>query len=245
MTKTTVGISISFFAIVLGGFGFVGCQKPESNGHPGKGIVSGTESPITVRGGAMTIRTLDTVNGWQAVGQNYCSNVSDDSEFNSTGLIKYKNNPLPVEPLALTSGWSITLVGRVHNSSGSTLPSANGVTITQSSTACPTATPNATTPILLSPLASGYSAFYGPEPSVDEGAASPSVHTGKRFMDTTPDIAGASTHCSGPNSGAKPSPSATGDEDACERASLVTINSGTATYQAWCRNGECDIHIGK
>jgi hypothetical protein len=207
------------------------------------------DSPVVVRGGAMTVRTKDATNGWQSANNGYCSDIKltgDTLYFNYEGLDIVPGNPNPTPTpfnpvhngsVALTAnGWDLKIFGRIYNSAGSTQASTNGIEITPVGR-CNSLT-GASVYVQLNLLGAPNATFYGTDL---EGTSA--VVTGKRFRDQTPYVSGG-TNCFGPNTSAAQA----GDEDACERASLVTLSNTvgttTTTYSGWCTKGECVSGLG-
>jgi len=215
---------------LLGGRG--GGSQPRLFAGPG-------DSPVVVRGGAMTVRTKDSV-GWKGASVPFCTGIGltgGTLYFNYSGLETAKGYAPPQPtPIALTGNWSVKIVGRLHNGADSTQASGNGVIITPVGSCSGASTePDY---VQLS-TASNNSDFYAPDPALKE-EPNATAYTAKRFMDKTP--AGTpGTNCQGPS----PKASNLGDEDACERASLVTIQTTSGgPYYGWCSNGECVIGLG-
>lgn len=190
---------------------------------------SGAPSPIKVRGGAMTVRS---VKAWtQASATSWCSDISDLSHLSfkdATAVSSSGSGPIPLafDKLSTTS-WTLTIAGRNSHSA------SDGVIIT------PNLTNNCAGSTGLSIVIAStgtYGAFYGNDGVVDVGYA-------KRFQDTD------TADCTGPD-GFKDAHGtiATGDEDLCERMSGFTLALQTTvaqTYTYACPNGECTINIGK
>lgn len=200
----------------------------------------GTNMPLKVRGGSMTVRTADS-DGWQDVttvpaSPQFCTNVNP-SYIELTGVtpgaaVPPGPVPLVISKIPLNFVWQIDVVGR---SPGGASVSGNGIRLTSQSSGCPTGSSSSS--VLLSTQSGGNSAFYPNESALTES----NTHS-KRFMDTT---AATATH-----PGCQSSPSSAGDEDLCERISKVTLtltppSGGTQiTYTYKCPNGECSIGIG-
>jgi hypothetical protein len=239
---------LAFGLIVLGVVcSLVGCnEKKDVPAGTFKKFTGAGDSPVVVRGGAMTVRTKDTTNGWQSQNNGYCTGITlatGTLYLNYEGLDKVPTNPtptpFPTPPkgyVALTgNNWMLTLLGRNFPRT-TPAQSNNGIAITPVGS-CNGLT-GASVYIQLS-LTGPNPGFYD---SDVEGVAA--AVTGKRFRDLTPFVKGG-TNCFGPNFN-NPSPSfPAGDEDVCERASLVTLsNGGVLTNSGFCTNGECVIGLG-
>ena len=228
----------------------VGCKesfKGGGGGYQPKPFAGPGDSPVVVRGGAMTVRTKDSV-GWKGASVPFCTGIGltgGTLYFNYEGLDAVPGSPtpppvpFPVIPkgsVALTgNNWQLTILGRnyVPNTTPSQSRYGNGIVITPAAS-CTGAT-GASVYVQLA-LTGKYPGFYNSDLN-EKG-----TRAGKRFRDFTP-LGTPGTNCFGPNSNSVP-PS-TGDEDVCERASLVTLNTGGGTtYSGWCSNGECVIGLG-
>lgn len=233
MNRWVTRIGLSAFGIFVGITGILLYQKSPMP------RVANSDSPVTVRGGAMTVRTKDAV-GWRGANAPFCTGIGLTTStlyFNYSGLGTASGySAPPATPIALTGAWSVTIVGRLHNGTDSTQASNNGVVIAPVGTC--TGAGTASVYVQLSNTGT-YSDFYGPDKALKEEPKA-TGYTAKRFMDKTP--AGTSgTNCQGPS----PLPSNPGDEDACERASKVTIQTASGgPYYGWCTNGECVIGLG-
>lgn len=179
------------------------------------------DSPIKVRGGAMTFRSKNVT--WQqgtvsgATSPCYfldgvgISSISTDASYASGGTAPSLNN--------LTAGWSMTLNGR--NPSNPKQASPNGITIKTQDASC---NGSVHTMILLPLSPTNAAAFYPGELQTEDGYM-------ERFVDN-------SSSCQGPSG------SRSGDEDLCERMSTISlVLAGSSTYNYLCRNGECEIDI--
>lgn len=186
-----------------------------------KPFVTGTYSPIKVRGGSMTIRSLTQ---WTQFSPGpppvYCTNV-DVTKF-------YVHQPdgttTPV--ITLTANWKVEVDGR--DPSGTT-KSLNGIYIQTQAGACG----GSSSPQPVSLTAFGNSGFY-PNRLDEDGQ----THS-KRFEDNTKDST-AQKGCQGPSN------SLNGDEDMCERPFRVIVTPDTsqpALPAIPCVNGECSIHF--
>jgi hypothetical protein len=232
------GARIRAFFLISGGLLFAilgGVVGVVFGTNGGKGVSTPPDSPIVVRGGAMTIRTKDQTYGWQTAGSSFCTNADTSMFWISDDATLYNGSPkLPTNPLVLTSGWRVTIVGRLPSSSGSSQASTNGITLSAASAPCTSST--GSTWVTLSTIPSTNSSFYPTDPVENE--EKPRIRTAKRFMDTTKGSGGAPSPCAGPNTNPN------GDEDVCERASIVTLTNSSHTYTYWCTNGECMVGIG-
>ncbi|MGA3133946.1 MAG: hypothetical protein ABSD59_24560 [Terracidiphilus sp.] len=231
--RVLIGIALLIIGAILGFAGFKMSEKSK-NSH---GIIDAADSPVTVRGGSMTARTRDQ-NGWQVTGNSFCTNLPYAVNLYFQGL-RDKYGSLPsTSPIMLSGNWSVTVQGREHGNNTTPHESGNGIMFTPSSTECGTASTSSNSSILLSPYGS-YGGFYN-DPAVADLNEGSSTVMAERFEDLTPDGSTATTHCEGPNSSMTG-----GDEDVCERASRVTIKTGTAgsqiTYEGWCLYGECAV----
>jgi|SRR5580658_214045 hypothetical protein len=208
------------------------------------------DSPVVVRGGAMTVRTKSSA-GWQGASAPFCTGIvltGGALYFNYSGLDIVPGNPNPTPTpfppppkgsdgsLALTpNNWTLTILGRNFPVT-TPAQSNNGIDITWVPS-CAGASA-ASVYVQLSLIGAPNATFYGTD--IDGSSA---VVSGKRFRDRTPYVSGG-TNCYGPNTSA----AQVGDEDACERASLVTLSNTvgttTTTYSGWCTNGECVIGLG-
>jgi hypothetical protein len=222
----------------------LGPCKVQKNGGTGSG------SLVTVRGGSMTIREI---NGWTvstASATTYCTFISTSNALSLSATEVVNANIPPgdtpitsVSSVPLTRNWTVTIVGRIHippssslPAGNSTLPSPNGIVLRAPvNSECPTS--SGKTPVALAVIPGTGSNFYLDDPALHEES---NAVTAKRFMDTTPASTSTSTNCSGPNS----TSNSLGDEDACERASLITVTTSSGgPYAGSCRNGECIITI--
>jgi hypothetical protein len=203
--------------------------------HQPKGITA--DSPIKVRGGAMAFRsksqwTQETSSGQVA----YYLNSADISSITFTGV-----TPPPSAPILPTGCWTMTLKGRLP--ANPSQESANGITIQALDGSCNP--PSGYHAITLTPFGSAgfYPEDYKPD---DDGTFI------ERFMDTTLDVPSHGTTapvpgCQGPSG---LSSNVTGDEDICERMSTISLvlytgptPGSSTTYK--CKNGDCEIDIGK
>jgi hypothetical protein len=238
--------------------GVSGCKKELDNSQganpqgailQAKNLVSSTDSPVVVRGGAITIRTTDTTDGWvsAAGGTVYCTYIPLGSPLNlyPSGVDKINGTTPISDPLPLTGTWKVTINGRAPKyvpptpaSPGywdSTTPSANGIVLQGSNSNCTGATSTQSTVVLTT--TGTYGRLYLPDIGLHEEST---VDTAKRFMDTTPNSGATPSICAGPNSNLT-----TGNEDSCERASTITVTTSAGSYSGRCRNGECTLGIGK
>jgi hypothetical protein len=212
MKLSTVGVGL--IGVVIG---ILALKIYEHSSAP-----AGTDSPVTVRGGAMTVRTKDQ-GGWVNIGNNsWCTDIGDLGAFSISldALTGTKPSTFPV-------GSTLTINGRAGNNDDPD----NGIQLTSQTGGCG----NESGPsIKLSPITSATSTsfFYPDASSVNEDGGKIKA---KRFWNQN------SKNCVGPN----PAATATGDEDTCERASTIalTVSGATSTYR--CKNGECVIGIGK
>jgi hypothetical protein len=266
MKRWSVGVGLIVLGVVCSlvgckGKGFApssaGAVKPFGGpGGPAKPFGGPGDSPVVVQGGAMTARTKDTANGWQGASSPFCtgittsglnlnySDISDKVPGNSVPV----SNPFPKIPkgsVALTgSSWMLTILGRSYFPNATNpSQSTNGIVI-QPVNNCAALT-GASVYVQLS-LTGTYPAFYGPDANLKEDGSG--TATSMRFRDLTPyDSTGKTSNCFGPNNN---SGKLAGDEDVCERASLVTLNTNTTpggggvTYSGWCTNGACILGLG-
>jgi len=257
MKRWSVGVGL----IVLGvACGMVGCDGKKAGDEPEKIKKYGGpgDSPVVVAGGAMTARTKDKTAGWIPVGNNFCTGITLTGGANGTLYFNYSDisntvpgsstqlpnafTPVPKGSIPVTAGlWKLTIVGRNFVPSATTpSPSTNGIVITPLTTTCNGLT-GASVYVQLSLTGGNNAGFYGTDANLKEDASGTAV-TSKRFRDLTPyDATGKTSNCYGPNTSKNPA----GDEDVCERASLVTLDTGTgATYAGWCTNGACILGLG-
>ena len=226
----------------------VGCKesfKGGGGGYQPKPFAGPGDSPVVVRGGAMTIRTKDTTDGWVLSGAVYCTYIPT-----TTGLHLYPSgvDPItsmlpaipvpPTPPLQLTGSWKVEVQGRKHLKGLSITPSGNGIRLRPPNSASECApAPSGYVAIVLEKL-SGNSDYYPVDSGVNEEPSSKEV--AKRFQDITPS-SDTSTNCYGPNANA----GSGGDEDACERASKITVYTTGGPYYGRCTDGECILGIDK
>src|ERR1022692_2462016 len=216
-TITQVGISaiVAFLmgAIALALFQYLK-QSPE------------TSSPIKVRGGAMTARTSIAKNGgWVSNGSGYCSNV-DTTQFSTDAA---PVSSASANPTSLLADWTMVVFGR-NPKDGS--QSGNGFKFQAQPQKCDG---SKGTSVLLTPYGSN-GAFYATELGTDDDG----VTQKRRFRDTTPDNQSGAPGCAGPNIPGTPGV-LNGDEDRCERMSLIQFDEPAASkhYQYTCTNGDC------
>jgi hypothetical protein len=194
-------------------------------------------SPIKVRGGAMTFRSTTQ---WQPVSGQvaYYLDNANVSYISFTGVDPVGS--APPGPLYPPGCWTMTLVGRNPNPS---VVISNGITITALTSSCN----HPTTYHSLTLTGFGNGSFYPEKYKPDDDGT-----YSERYMDTTPDVPTTGTTaavpgCQGPSG---LGPTLTGDEDFCERLSKITLilytgaTPGTpSTYK--CKNGDCEIDIGQ
>jgi hypothetical protein len=244
MKPFTVKVGLTISGLILGVLGAVIFIKLVATPK-----AAATDSPVVVRGGAMTVRTKDTTDGWVPAGAFYCTYVPLGNPLNLYlyEVDNYKNKtPIPTNPLPLTGSWTVTINGRIPKyipptptSPGywdSTTPSSNGIILQGSNSNC--TAPSSTQSLVVLTTTGTYGSFYMKDLGLHEES---SVDTGKRFMDTTPASGSTPSVCAGPNS----NPTPTGNEDSCERALLITVTTSSGgPYYGRCTNGECIVGIG-
>jgi hypothetical protein len=204
-------------------------------------------SPVTVRGGSMTIRTGDKANGWQStkLATTYCTYIPTSADLSLSASPEVVSANIPgdtpitsASPVPLTGNWTVTILGRDYKPGDSTHQSSSnsGITLQGTNSACKTASSGQKLVALTANPSD--SDFYKDDLGLHEES---NVVTAKRYMNTT--SASASTNCSGPN--LPPGSPGVGNEDSCERASLITVitASSGSPYSGRCRNGECIITI--
>jgi len=232
MKRWTTTVALALLCAVLG---VSGCKDDGGGKKPATMFQAATDSPVVVRGGAMTIRTKETTYGWimGADVDHYCTNISNLSWFGTDADLQ-----TGTQPSTFPAGSTVQMQGRQFlgvGVGGSAKDSQNGILLTAQSVTC---TGTAGFSILLAPMnGSSYSHFYQDEAALNE-EGNGKVVRGKRFMDTT-------ATCLGPSPTYNSAP--TGDEDTCERGSTITVivpgaAGGTSTYR--CKNGECAVGIG-
>jgi len=223
------GVGLTILGVVVGVAGLN--QYTQHKGGSRWPLNPPSDSPIVVRGGSMTIRTFDKNNGWPAGSSSFCMN----HKFSAIELdgVSDWGMTTPLDPFSVPTpaSWTLTIQGRATTGSAgnrTSAPSGNGIKLTGDPLhSCSGATGGSS--ITLS-LLSGNSAFYSnDDPSVNEEA--PGKKTAKRFQDV-------SLSCAGPDSGP-------GDEDACERASKISLAISGATTDYNCINGECIVEVLK
>jgi hypothetical protein len=253
MKKLSVTIGPILLAVVCGMTGCNGFTVVSKGSQPNparetKHVTGAGDSPVVVRGGAMTARTKDKTNGWKPSNNGFCTGITLTSStlyFNYDGIGAVptylppppKSFPAANGDIPLTAnGWDLKILGRNYVPNTAPTPSHNGSDITWVPS-CTGAAAGSTVYVQLS-LTGTYPGFYD---SDADGISA--VVTGKRFRDLTP-LKKPGTNCFGPNR----SSGTAGDEDACERASLVTLTNTaggtTTTYSGWCTNGECVVGLG-
>lgn len=257
----------AFFAAglltMLAFFG-LGCQKPSleselrrdlelanQNLRLSHGLMggSGTNSPLKVRGGSMTVRTIDKWTSVSSSPPSFCTNA-DTSYIALVGVTPTSAAPSGPIPLALANippipnvrAWHIDIFGRDPNTQGKA--STNGIALDPQSSSC-SGTPNKMS-VKLSVQPGGNSSFYASPVSPDDD----NTHS-QRFEDTTsdPNPPNGKFGCQGPVPNASSSVP-NGDKDLCERISSIVLtldpdNTKKPVYAYQCPNGECSISIGQ
>jgi hypothetical protein len=198
-------------------------------------VLSGTPSPIKVRGGSMTVFTADTkwANGDGSTATPFCSMVDDAKKIEFQGsLIAGVTLPWTMEIHGMSpddhlepsdpthyrrfdaSPRGIKLIGRGYDCNGHTGPNLNSVTL---------------------------ESFGGPKAgfySIDLKPSGAKKSDNKRFRDESDECIGNTVD--GPTS-ATPGK---GDREVCERMSGLVLTFGTATVSKTCLDGDCDILVG-
>ena len=210
---------------------------PKSSGS------GGTNYPIKVRGGSMTVFTRangqDSLNvGWQQMpDKSWCTSVDNS-------VISYKGSPLNIK---VQVPWTIDIYGHVPKFNGSQHrgdASSNGIELSSQVGDCgsiASGTPNASTSVRLVPF--GKNGSFYPSDLLDA-----SDETGnKRFRDKSADCQGEPDD-----------PSGKGDRDYCERIAEVDVflaappthapvdqSTTPSNWSKTCTNGDCSVEIGK
>jgi hypothetical protein len=195
----------------------------------------GTNTPLKVRGGSMTVRGImtppaisPTTSPWTTSIDSYhielIDVVPDQTAFPDVRRSVVLDLPKD------TAGWIIDLYGHLADNSDQ---SKNGIRIC-SDAACD--------------LGSSTAVIVEPEPYVT-GTCNPtktcSVFYSEAINDdsTTPAVTSVRFHDT--SSACTASPSATGDADVCERIREIVITlKGGSTFSYRCPNGDCLIGIG-
>jgi len=193
-------------------------------------------SPIKVGGGAMTFRIDPTKTpqnlGWQieikdANGNptGYCavyeaSNLKLDGDWHGN----------PTAPGLAKQGWSLTLNGADPTTDPPTA-SPNGIMVVEDSSPCNGAAGSGGFALHLKPIINTPSGFYNTFSFPIRHEAN--GYQGVRFEDMSPKCAGPSPVLS----------TATGDEDACERLTAMTLTVGAKTLSSNCDSRECEIEF--
>jgi hypothetical protein len=258
LTMVHIGVAGILGGLIASAVGFISIEHVKkaiidiaTSGTRGNGQ---TNTPVVVRGGAMTFRTDDS-NGWVGSSAPYCANLKDNTYIEFV-RVSPKSGPQPI-PLALSglgAHWRLDIFGRDPVNGGSS--KTKGVYIQPQSGSCSTGSGPAS--VLLSPQndTNEYSALY-PQPTqecdIDEDSnncsAANQPHKSMRFWDKTP-TRGATPGCQGPMPSATSATNGIGDEDYCERISDIRLTLDTTaavpiTYVYRCLDGECEIGIGK
>lgn len=186
---------------------------------------SGTvpQSPLMIRGGAMTFRSSSSTVLLGLDGNYPCFQIGNSSP-SVLQLMNVAEEPsagaptvfLPNSYLLLTGNWTVYLYAR--NPDGSTGNPSSGVSVGPTNNC--TVNGNTSSGVTLTPwpLPSA-SSFYGENPRLNE--SSPATHN-QRFKNITAGCTGG------------------GDQDSCEH--LGVIQAGT--YKFRCLDGECAVGIG-
>ena len=162
--------------------------------------------------------------------QGFCLDNVPLKSIQLIGTMKDPNHPAaPNAPFPpLNKDWTMTLNGRSY--SDSTQPSSYGTEIDARHVACDDR--SAGTSLRLLAIQGGMTSFYPIHDAANDDMKQ--THS-VRFADPEP-------QCEGPAGGGS------GDEDACERASLIVLTldpsdvTGTPFYYR-CTNGECEIDV--
>ena len=236
-----LGLAGAFGVLVGGGiFAFI---FQDYHKHPLGG--ANPPSPIKVRGGAMTARTMNS-GQWQTIGTDlqhrniYCSDTDDVSWIDFFEAAGVSSGAIET-PTGLPAGWSMKIYGRTYapatgTTAASSQPSSNGLLLKSQAGGCLAGDTSSFSVIL-----SIYEDDGGSNAQFYKDSATGTDSNGgyaEKFEDM-------SKGCAGPNGGAIQ----TGNEDVCERASTIEFtftppggSKSTSIYN--CTDGECSIYIG-